>query len=468
MIDCDKGKILIPFSDNITFFYGNTGVGKTSLLNLINYALGQDLILTQIIDEEVRAVCLDVFICQRRISIERRVDKIKSNLITVKEENSIRSFLAKGDSSSRITFSDYLYEILGLKPIEMLWGKSTKTVRVTFANYMWYAYLRQDELDNTLFYLGVQSGNYKKFASNYVLHVILDEVKELKKEILQAINGISEKQEAVQMKLSIMKEIFSSSSIFEINIGNEILKKYQMLGQINQEIEQIFSAEKMYNEEQVQNLVRYLKTVGRYEAEIRYLKEFRKISEVKEKYYKLSDVYEREKKEYQKRMMEIRNESFRENIKCLEGFLKESLLDVGFQGFSQEDMVRIDTKSFVPTIYSKTGEFRFDYYNLSSSGIRTIFKICYALSIYRFVKEKKIVSLLPTFIMIDTPMKNISERIDKDIYIKLYEYFYRLFSKGGALYGIQLIIIDKEAPEVFKKNNVTCRMFTKEKPLVPL
>ena len=77
MIDCDKGKILIPFSDNITFFYGNTGVGKTSLLNLINYALGQDLILTQIIDEEVRAVCLDVFICQRRISIERRVDKIK-------------------------------------------------------------------------------------------------------------------------------------------------------------------------------------------------------------------------------------------------------------------------------------------------------------------------------------------------------------------------------------------------------
>lgn len=69
--------------------------------------------------------------------------------------------------------------------------------------------------------------------------------------------------------------------------------------------------------------------------------------------------------------------------------------------------------------------------------------------------------------MIDTPMKNISERIDEKIYMNLYNYFYRLFSKGGKLFGIQLIIIDKEQPEIFKEKGVVCRMLTKQNPLIP-
>lgn len=138
-IECNRGSILIPFSDDITFFYGNTGVGKTTMLNLINYALGQDLILTQIIVDEVKSVCLETFICGRRLSIERR---IMSNLITVREEDRVKSFLAKVGTGSRVSFSDFLYKLENLKPIEMLRGRSSKSVRVSFANFMWYAYLR--------------------------------------------------------------------------------------------------------------------------------------------------------------------------------------------------------------------------------------------------------------------------------------------------------------------------------------
>ena len=135
-IECIERSVLIPFSDDITFFYGNTGVGKTTLFNLINYVLGQELIRTQTIYEEVKGVCIDAFVCGQRLQIER---KISSNMITVKDERDVFSFLAKGDSTSRVTFSDYLYKLAGLKPIEMLRGKSSKAVRVSFANFMWFA-----------------------------------------------------------------------------------------------------------------------------------------------------------------------------------------------------------------------------------------------------------------------------------------------------------------------------------------
>ena len=76
--------------------------------------------------------------------------------------------------------------------------------------------------------------------------------------------------------------------------------------------------------------------------------------------------------------------------------------------------------------------------------------------------------MLPTFLMIDTPMKNISERMDVDLYTRLYRYFYQLFSQGGALYGIQLIAIDKELPEEFASKRVSYKLYTKHSPLIPL
>lgn len=464
-IECDKGRVLIPFSDSVTFFYGNTGVGKTTLLNLINFALGQDLVNTQIVDKEVNGVCVDAFVCKRRLSIER---KVSSNMITVKEENEVRIFLAKGDSNSRATFSDYLYKLIGLEPIERLQGKSSKSIRVSFANFMWYAYLRQDELDNTLFYLGEQNGNYKKYASNYVMRSLLNETKIIEKEILQEIYKLSEKQEVAQAKLAVIKEVLDESVIFEINIDDEIEKKYNMLGEVNQKIERALKFEGDNNEERIKKIAEWSKVFGRYEAEIRYLNEFRKINKLKEKYNIIIQKYNQEKVEHQAKLRAIHKEPFKKNIDCLEVLFKRSLLDVGFPNFSEEEIVRIDTSSFLPAVYDSIGNFRFDYYNLSSSGIRTIFKICYTLSIYQYVRERKISSLLPTFIMIDTPMKNISERIDEKIYMNLYDYFYRLFSKGGELFGIQLIIIDKEKPKIFEKNKVACRMFTKENPLIPL
>ena len=204
-IKCATSTVLVPFSNSITFFCGNTGVGKTTLLNLISYALGQNPVRTQIIDDEAKYVSVNALVCGKRLSIER---KIASNLIIVADEHTRYSFYAKGDSGCRDTFSDFLYNLAEIKPIEMLQGRSSKSVKITFSNFMWYAYLRQDELDNTLFYLDdeTRNRNPKKYASNYVLRTIFDQSELMKKDFTKRVNSINEKQQRIETKLSVMRE----------------------------------------------------------------------------------------------------------------------------------------------------------------------------------------------------------------------------------------------------------------------
>ena len=68
-IECTRGSIFIPFSDDISFFCGNTGVGKTTLLNLINYALGQNLIYTHVVEKSVENICVEIICCEKRLLI---------------------------------------------------------------------------------------------------------------------------------------------------------------------------------------------------------------------------------------------------------------------------------------------------------------------------------------------------------------------------------------------------------------
>ena len=462
-IKCATSTVLVPFSDSITFFCGNTGVGKTTLLNLISYALGQNPVRAQIIDDEVKYVSVNALVCGKRLLIER---KIASNLITVADEHTRYSFYAKGDSGCRDTFSDFLYNLVEIKPIEMLQGRSSKSVKITFSNFMWYAYLRQDELDNTLFYLGdeTRNRNPKKYASNYVLRTIFDQSELMKKDFTKRVNSINEKQQRVETKLSVMRELSSASKLLKINIGDEIARKHLLLGTLNAEL----ARQKMPTDEsQLKALLELFRKSGKYEAEIQYLKEFRKIKRFQETNETLWEEYEDEKQFYYRQIGSINNRPFINNVSKLQVFFKDCLLGVGFPSFSAKDSIIIDKESFVPSVHSNTGEFRFNYQTLSSSGIRTIFKICYALAIQRFVLEEKIITLLPSFMIIDTPMKNISERIDKSLYMKLYEYFYKSFSKGGILEGQQLILVDKEFPQIFMDHEVPHKIYTRESPLIP-
>ena len=78
--------------------------------------------------------------------------------------------------------------------------------------------------------------------------------------------------------------------------------------------------------------------------------------------------------------------------------------------------------------------------NLGSGGKKTLFKCCFAIAVHRLAVE--VDTLLPTFLIIDSPMKNISERENREQFEGFFEMLYDL--SNSELKGTQFILIDKE------------------------
>lgn len=130
------------------------------------------------------------------------------------------------------------------------------------------------------------------------------------------------------------------------------------------------------------------------------------------------------------------------NLEELKSLFLENLTLVGFPGISLNDLLEINTTDFIPRItrFSEDEIFTTEFANLGSGGKKTIYKCCFILAIHRLAAKRNIA--LPSFLMIDTPMKNISERENKDIFEGFYNLIYMLYS--GELKGKQLILVDKE------------------------
>lgn len=466
-IKCKKKNVFIQLSNKISFIYGNAGVGKTTLLNLISYGLGNSLVKTLAVEQEVLGVCVNILLNGELICLER---KVNSNLIILSKNNEKISLVAKdGKNFERQSISDFIYSIENIKPITMLGRKSSKEIKVNFSNFMWFSYLRQEELDNTLFYLGEKNNNYKELASNYVLKVLLGEREVSNKEINKEINKLREKEEHIKPRVAVMQEICCSTRLLNINLSQEVARKQKEIICLKQDVETLKEQllKNDFFKEDIDELLGKQKRIGIYEAEQRYLGEFGKINKIRNQY--MFDLQQCEDKimACEKIRNSKGNHFFDSNLKKLEMIFFECLRDVEFSYVESSDFVKIDKMNFVPSIYTQYGQFKFDYMNLSSGGKKTIFKICYALAIHIYTIENDIKSILPKFIIIDTPMKNISEREDKILYENLYRYFIKLFTDGGKLEKIQLIIVDKELPQVFERKEIMSKHMTNAEPLIP-
>ena len=128
-------------------------------------------------------------------------------------------------------------------------------------------------------------------------------------------------------------------------------------------------------------------------------------------------------------------------LKKLEKIFADTLIQVRFPGILEDDVVTISPDNFIPIIRRK-GETHVytTFSNLGSGGKKTIFKACFALALHRLAAKNG--ETLPTFLIIDTPMKNTSERENKDVFVGFYHFLYKLIKT--ELKGRQIIIIDKE------------------------
>ena len=161
----------------------------------------------------------------------------------------------------------------------------------------------------------------------------------------------------------------------------------------------------------------------------------------------LSDRVEKlavEEQKLRKELKEARENAEKDtkNLARLQTLFLDCLLKAKLPGFYSDDSVEMTPPNFLPEVSSAgSGDLAtISFGNLGSGGKKTLFKCCFAVAVHRLASE--IDALLPTFFIIDTPMKNISERENRDQFEGFFEMLYDLSST--ELNGTQFIVIDKE------------------------
>lgn len=126
-------------------------------------------------------------------------------------------------------------------------------------------------------------------------------------------------------------------------------------------------------------------------------------------------------------------------IEQLEKTFLKILNEVGMPGVSKKDKVSINRSTWDVNILPAGEDYlRWNFYNAGSGGKKTLFNSCFLLAIHMVASKNNLP--LPTFIIIDTPMKNIDKEVNSEIFKAFFDYLYKIAST--VLDKTQIIIIE--------------------------
>jgi len=123
-----------------------------------------------------------------------------------------------------------------------------------------------------------------------------------------------------------------------------------------------------------------------------------------------------------------------ENVQALATEFKRLLLEIGFPGMSEADEVVIDPRNWQPMIVH--GEQQWSFWDTGSGGKKTLFNVCYMLSLHRIAALRN--WPVPSVLVIDSPTKNISDDENPELVQALYGEIYRI---AGEM-PLQFLLID--------------------------
>jgi len=185
----------------------------------------------------------------------------------------------------------------------------------------------------------------------------------------------------------------------------------------------------------------------------------------------LSEASSLEAKEIELRRLlkEARLEAEKDNsnLSKLEELFLDCLIRSHYPGIKENDIVNIKAPNYLPELISPDiGDLAVtSFSNISSGGKKSLFKTCFAVAIHRLAMN--IDARLPTLLIIDSPMKNISERENLEEFQGFHHMLYEL--AAYELAGTQFILIDKEylPPSEGLEIDFTKRHMTPDDPANP-
>lgn len=135
-------------------------------------------------------------------------------------------------------------------------------------------------------------------------------------------------------------------------------------------------------------------------------------------------------------------EADRTSLDRFAGYFLDCLVLSEVPGIQRNDHVELEPPDFYPAVLSADPSdlTRSTFTSLSSGGKKTLFKCCFAIALHRIAAQLH--APLPELLIIDSPMKNISERENRAQFEGFYRMLYQL--NAGELRQTQFVLIDKE------------------------
>lgn len=180
------------------------------------------------------------------------------------------------------------------------------------------------------------------------------------------------------------------------------------------------------------------------EQQVGSLLTYRKLPERLDELLSTADSLQGNESELRAKLNRERDKAFKDrtNLEELETLLLDCLVRSSFPGVTATYKVSIDPKTLVPEVApTEAADFAVtSFANMGSGGMKTIFKSCYAIALHRLAAKKG--ASLPSILIIDSAMKNVSERENRELFRDFYSMVYEL--AASELKETQFVLIDKE------------------------
>ena len=135
-----------------------------------------------------------------------------------------------------------------------------------------------------------------------------------------------------------------------------------------------------------------------------------------------------------------RFEAGRNNVKALERNFHGLLRAIRFPEIKADDKVFLNQRTWFPYVHPRGNEsLAWTFSDAGSGGKMVLFKICFALALHKTAAERDLP--IPKFIVIDSPMKNITPDINPEIFQNFYAELYRLLD--NEMKSWQCIMVDQ-------------------------
>ncbi|MEU5992807.1 AAA family ATPase [Spirillospora sp. NPDC047418] len=210
-LDTTEGEVHYAFPSDLTVLAGKTGVGKTTLLELIKFGFGGNAALADIARNHVREVTLEVAIGDSRLQISRSLDTPKSKKVHVTDLSARERLPDHHIDATQPSLNTLLMTGLGLpddlKAAVTAKGSTNAGSRITFADIFAYLYVPQAAINREIARSGENYYQPKRKAVFELLFGLTNpDIMKLQSEV-NSLNGkIAEAEKEHQTVLTFLRD----------------------------------------------------------------------------------------------------------------------------------------------------------------------------------------------------------------------------------------------------------------------